>query len=308
MQVDIVSGFLGAGKTTLIKKILDSNLKEEKIVVIENEFGEVSIDGRILERYGINIKEINSGCICCSLTKDFKESLKDIKKLFNPDRIIIEPSGVAKLSDVIKSISEVREVKINNIITVIDALNFENYLENFDEFYVNQIKSARLVFINDRGRNDKSLLNSTELKVKELNKRCEVVTLPIDNIDIREILKPKEEKQRFTRPSFKTGKIHKEEVKHEHHHSSEFSNISIETNKIFTEDNLKKIFITKVQSGGFGNVLRAKGMVELESKKWIEFHYTPGMFNIYKAEPQKKGIVVFIGDVIDKEEIKSLFS
>lgn len=306
MQIDIVSGFLGAGKTTLIKKILDNNLKNEKIVVIENEFGEVSIDGRILEKYGINIKEINSGCICCSLTKDFKESLKDIKELFDPDRIVIEPSGVAKLSDVIKSVSEVREVKINSIITVIDAINFENYLENFDEFYVNQIKSARLVFINDRGRNDKSLLNATASKIKELNKRCEVVTLPIDEIDINKLLSQKEEKPKLARPSFAVSGIHKEEVKHEHHDN--FSNVSIETNKVFTEDNLKKIFTTKIQSGSFGNVLRAKGMVEVESKKWIEFHYTPGMFNVYKAEPQKSGIVVFIGDVIDKEEIKSLFS
>lgn len=310
MKVDIISGFLGAGKTTIIKKLIDSDLKNEKIMVIENEFGEVSIDGLILNKYGINIKEINSGCICCSLTKDFKESIKDIKKVFNPDRIIIEPSGVSKLSDIIKSCKETNCVEINNLITVVDAINFKTYLENFNEFYKDQLINAKTIIVNDRVNKDFSLINETTEKIKKINKHCNIITKPVEDFDGNYILsvaenKPKEENKKVFIKKSSIGHVRK--VQKESHHD-DFNNLTIKTDKIFNKTALEHLFTTKIKDGCCGNILRAKGMIELEDTKWIEFHYTPGFFNIYESEKQPNGIMVFIGDNINKDNLNKLFN
>lgn len=310
MKVDIISGFLGAGKTTIIKKLIDSDLKNEKIMVIENEFGEVSIDGLILNKYGINIKEINSGCICCNLTKDFKESIKDIKEAFNPDRIIIEPSGVSKLSDIIKSLKETNLVEINNLITVVDAVNFKTYLENFNEFYKDQLLKASTIIINDRVNKDSKLINAVEEEIKKINKHCNIITKKDNEFDGNYILSvaekdlnKKDEKKIF----MKTAGIGSMRKVVKEHHKDDFNNLTLKTDKVFNKSVLQKLFTTKIKSGYCGNILRAKGMIELDNSKWIEFHYTPGFFNIYESEKQPKGIMVFIGDNINKESLKELF-
>lgn len=183
IKIDVISGFLGAGKTTLIKKLFQSRIKNEKVVLIENEFGEIGVDGAFLKDSGVQIKEINSGCICCSLVGDFSASMKEVVEKFNPDRIIIEPSGVGKLSDIIKAIEKVEEpLKINIVATVVDGGKCKMYFKNFGEFYDDQIKQANTVVVSktDKLTEDK-ILAAVEL-IKSLNPHATIVTTPVTEL------------------------------------------------------------------------------------------------------------------------------
>lgn len=190
IKLDIISGFLGAGKTTLIKKLINNEFKDEKIAIIENEFGEISIDGDLLKENNIDIKEINSGCICCSLIGDFKESIKEIINFYSPQRILIEPSGVAKLSDVIKACTSIKEqcrFTINIIATIIDILNAKMYINNFGEFYKDQIKNAKIIILtrieNSKEDDIKEIMNL----IKGINSDAIIITQPLDEIDLIDI-------------------------------------------------------------------------------------------------------------------------
>ena len=189
IKIDIISGFLGAGKTTLIKKLFDSKLKNEKVVLIENEFGEIGVDGSFLKNSGVQIKEINSGCICCSLVGDFSKSMKELVENYAPDRIIIEPSGVGKLSDIIKAIEKVDEpLKINIVATVVDGGKCKMYYKNFGEFYDDQVKQANTIIVSkaDKLTNDK-VLAAVEL-IKSLNPHATVVTTPVTELEADKLL------------------------------------------------------------------------------------------------------------------------
>ncbi len=190
IKIDVISGFLGAGKTTLIKKLFASDIKNEKVVLIENEFGEIGVDGAFLKDSGVQIKEINSGCICCSLVGDFSKSMKEIVEKFNPDRIIIEPSGVGKLSDIIKAIEKVEEpLKINVVATVVDGGKCKMYYKNFGEFYDDQIKQANTIIVSktDKLSEDK-VLAAVEL-IKSLNPNATIVTTPVTELEPNKLLK-----------------------------------------------------------------------------------------------------------------------
>ena len=189
IKIDIISGFLGAGKTTLIKKLFESKLKNEKVVLIENEFGEIGVDGSFLKNSGVQIKEINSGCICCSLVGDFSKSMKELVENYAPDRIIIEPSGVGKLSDIIKAIEKVDEpLKINIVATVVDGGKCKMYYKNFGEFYDDQVKQANTIIVSktDKLTNDK-VLAAVEL-IKSLNPHATVVTTPVTELEADKLL------------------------------------------------------------------------------------------------------------------------
>ncbi len=189
IKIDVISGFLGAGKTTLIKKLFESRLKNERVVLIENEFGEIGVDGAFLKDSGVEIKEINSGCICCSLVGDFSKSMKEIVEKFVPDRIIIEPSGVGKLSDIIKAIEKVEEpLKINIVATVVDGGKCKMYFKNFGEFYDDQIKQANTIIVSktDKLSEDKTLA-AVEL-IKSLNSKATVVTTPVTELEPDKLL------------------------------------------------------------------------------------------------------------------------
>ena len=189
IKIDVISGFLGAGKTTLIKKLFESKLKNEKVVLIENEFGEIGVDGSFLKNSGVQIKEINSGCICCSLVGDFSKSMKELVENYAPDRIIIEPSGVGKLSDIIKAIEKVDEpLKINIVATVVDGGKCKMYYMNFGEFYDDQVKQANTIIVSktDKLTNDK-VLAAVEL-IKSLNPHATVVTTPVTELEADKLL------------------------------------------------------------------------------------------------------------------------
>ena len=190
-KIDIISGFLGAGKTTLIKKLLSEALKGQQVVLIENEFGEIGIDGGFLKDAGVNITEMNSGCICCSLVGDFGTALKDVITKFNPDRFIIEPSGVGKLSDVIKAVQGVAEdapIELNSLVTVADANKCKMYMKNFGEFYNNQVESAHTIVLSRTQNMKQDKLEACVAMIREHNKDAAVITTPWDELTGEQLL------------------------------------------------------------------------------------------------------------------------
>ena len=190
-KIDIVSGFLGAGKTTLIKKLLKEALADTKVVLIENEFGEIGIDGGFLKEAGIEIKEMNSGCICCSLVGDFGTSLKEVLDTYSPERILIEPSGVGKLSDVMKAVQDAmadREVALNSAVAVVDACKCKMYIKNFGEFFINQIEHAGTIVLSRTDKLSEEKLAACVAMVREHNAEATIITTPWDALEGRDIL------------------------------------------------------------------------------------------------------------------------
>ncbi len=190
-KIDIVSGFLGAGKTTLIKKLLGEALTDTKTVLIENEFGEIGIDGGFLKESGIEIKEMNSGCICCSLVGDFGTSLKEVLHTYEPERILIEPSGVGKLSDVMKAVQDVidtTEVALNSAVAIVDASRCRMYIKNFGEFFINQIAHAGTIVLSRTGKISEEKLNQAVALIREHNQKATIITTPWEELDGKDIL------------------------------------------------------------------------------------------------------------------------
>ena len=240
-KIDIISGFLGAGKTTLIKKLIEEALKGQKVVLIENEFGEIGIDGGFLKESGIQINEMNSGCICCSLVGDFNTALKDVLSQYEPDRIIIEPSGVGKLSDVIKAVQKVvdgENVVLNSHITVADAKRAKMYLKNFGEFYKNQVEFASAIILSRTQDVKEDKLEKAIELIRSLNDKSPIVTTPWDDLTGAQLLEVIEGKNDFAEELLAAAEIcpecghhheHGEECcghdhDHEHHHDHEEHN------------------------------------------------------------------------------------
>ena len=234
-KIDIISGFLGAGKTTLIKKLLSEALKGHQVVLIENEFGEIGIDGGFLKDAGVNITEMNSGCICCSLVGDFGTALKDVITKFNPDRIIIEPSGVGKLSDVIKAVQGVAEdapIELNSLVTVADANKCKMYMKNFGEFYNNQVESAHTIVLSRTQNMKQDKLEACVAMIREHNKDAAVITTPWDELTGEQLLAAMEKPVSLADMVMAEEEIcpvcgghhdhdhddHDHEHEHEHHH------------------------------------------------------------------------------------------
>ena len=218
VKIDIISGFLGAGKTTLIKKLLKEAFEGEQVVLIENEFGEIGIDGGFLKDAGIEIREMNSGCICCSLVGDFGASLKEVVEKYHPDRILIEPSGVGKLSDVIKAVQGVQDevdIKLNSYTTVVDAKKCKMYMKNFGEFFDNQIQYAGAIIMSRTDiASEKKVQESLEL-LRSLNKDAAIITTPIENLDGKKLVEVMEH------PVSLEQEMLEEEHEHHHHHDGE---------------------------------------------------------------------------------------
>ena len=230
-KIDIISGFLGAGKTTLIKKLLSEALKGQQVVLIENEFGEIGIDGGFLKDAGVNITEMNSGCICCSLVGDFGTALKDVITKFNPDRIIIEPSGVGKLSDVIKAVQGVAEdapIELNSLVTVADANKCKMYMKNFGEFYNNQVESAHTIVLSRTQNMKQDKLEACVAMIREHNKDAAVITTPWDELTGEQLLAAMEKPVSLADMVMAEEDIcpvcgghHDHDHDHEHHHDHE---------------------------------------------------------------------------------------
>lgn len=321
-KIDIISGFLGAGKTTLIKKLIAEAYQNEKIVLIENEFGEIGIDGTFLKDSGVTINEMNSGCICCSLVGDFETSLKEVLDTYHPDRVIIEPSGVGKLSDVIKAVSTINsdEMELDNFITVVDAKKCRMYTKNFGEFYNNQVEHASLIVLSRSQDLTEFQLKECLDILKGLNDHSPIITTAWDKLNGLDIINACEvniqEELLHEHDHECCGHNHHEHDHHEHdhdheccghhhHHADEvFNSIGFDTVKKYNEVELSDI-LNKLCNDN--NVLRAKGFVDSGNEDWWYFDLVPGEFEIRLGKPIYTGQVCVIGKDLDENTIKELF-
>ena len=316
-KIDIISGFLGAGKTTLIKKLIAEAYQNEKIVLIENEFGEIGIDGTFLKDSGVTINEMNSGCICCSLVGDFETSLKEVLDTYHPDRVIIEPSGVGKLSDVIKAVSTINsdEMELDNFITVVDAKKCRMYTKNFGEFYNNQVEHASLIVLSRSQDLTEFQLKECLDILKGLNDHSPIITTAWDKLNGLDIINAcevniQEELLHEHDHECGCGHDHHEHdhecgCGHHHHHADEvFNSIGFDTVKKYNEVELSDI-LNKLCNDD--NVLRAKGFVDSGNEDWWYFDLVPGEFEIRLGKPIYTGQVCVIGKDLDENTIKELF-
>lgn len=313
-KIDIFSGFLGAGKTMLIKKLISEKLQHENIVIIENEFGEIGIDGSILKGSNVQVREINAGCICCTVSSDFSKAIKEVIERFNPTRIIIEPSGVGKLSDIL-NVCKAEEIKklaiINMIITVVDGLKYHTYIKNFSEFYKNQIQNANTLIISRSQKLSLYKLLEVVESLQTINTKANIITTPWDNIKAEKIIAISESKGHDTldginlvRKPMLAGKI-RNSVNHKA--NEVFQTVGIETPKVFSKKSLEGFLQVMEKDSTYGTILRAKGIVETEEKKWIQFDYVPEEFQMRESHPEYTGRVCVIGSGLNKEAIKKLF-
>ena len=332
-KIDIVSGFLGAGKTTLIKKLLAEAYKGEKLVLIENELGEINIDGGFLKESGIQISEMSAGCICCSLVGDFNKALKDVEAQFHPDRILIEPSGVGKLSDVIvaveNTVKDVPEMKLNSFVTVADATKVKVYMKNFGEFYNNQIEAAGTIILSRTQKMTQEKLEAAVSMLREKNADAAIITTPWDELDGKAILSAIEKVSLADELLEKMRAEHEadEHEHHHHHHDGEecddpncschhhdheheehevFTSWGKETPKVYTQADIDRI-LTALDSGDYGAILRAKGIVNGTDGAWIEFDYVPEEHEIRAGHPDYTGRLCVIGSNLKEEKLAELF-
>lgn len=319
-KIDIISGFLGAGKTTLMKKLLESKPSSEKIVIIENEFGSVGIDGRLLKETGISVREINSGCICCTLAGDFSSALKDVIRKYEPDRVMIEPSGVGKLSDIRNTCRRVllkQNCEFGICITVADATKYAMYEKNFAEFFLDQIKNAKTILLSRTQKVSAEKLQSTVKGIQKHNPDANIVTTPWDRLSAEKILSVAEKKaegliekeplyqEQPLQENCRCGGHEHHDHEERHHHTEEaFEVWSIETPKVFQSDKIGEALRKLAQ---YGSVLRAKGIVPVEGNKWIQFNYVPGENSLQETDIDYTGRLCVIGQKLDKAGLASLF-
>ena len=387
-KIDIVSGFLGAGKTTLIKKMVKEAYQGEKLVLIENEFGEISIDGGFLKDAGIQISEMSSGCICCSLVGDFGKALREVKEQFQPDRILIEPSGVGKLSDVIvaveNTVADIPDMKLNSFVTVADAGKVKVYMKNFGELYNNQIEAAGTIILSRTQKLTQEKLEAAVALLREKNPTAAILTTPWDQLDGKTVLAAVEkvsladellEKMRAEHEAEEAehhhhhhehdhdddhdehehhhhhdhddeddhehcchhhhheGEEHEdchhhdhdEEHEHHHHHDGQecddpecschhhhhhadevFTSWGAETPKQFTQADIDRI-LTALDSGDYGAILRAKGIVPAADGQWLHFDYVPQEHEVRYGSADYTGRLCVIGSQLKEDGLKTLF-
>lgn len=313
--VDIFSGFLGAGKTMLIKKLLRENAYSKNTVIIENEFGEVGIDGEILKEANINIKEINSGCICCQVSGNFGDAVMEVIKKYEPENIIIEPSGVAKLSEILRILEGIKfqhMLEIRNIFTLIDIQNYDMYLENFKEFYENQIKNANKIVISRTQYCDKKKINRTVESLRNINKKLEVIYKPWDQLSYTDFFGVNSVKINRNNISFgkfgsminKTAHLKKEV----NHYADEiFESYPIDLVKDLKLEELKKKFVYISDEKKYGNIIRAKGVMKDPSGVYFQFDYVPNEFKAREIKWSNKKVVSIIGSNLNRRELEKLF-
>ena len=345
-KIDIVSGFLGAGKTTLIKKLLSEALKGTKVVLIENEFGEIGVDGGFLKDSGIEIREMNSGCICCSLVGDFTTSLEEVIEKYAPERILIEPSGVGKLSDVQRAVHEASEhanVEPGSSVAVVDASKCKIYMKNFGEFFINQIEHAgTIVLSRTQNMSEEKLAKVVEM-IREHNKDAKIVTTPWDELTGKyildtfeavtgfeeELLKEFEEEHEHHHHDDDDDDEHEHHHEHEHehhhehgeectcgchdhdhhhhHHADEvFTSLGMETASLYTKEEVTAFLNALEDEEKYGLILRAKGMLPAAMGKWIYFDYVPGELNVRDGSAEYTGKICVIGSSLKEDAIKDL--
>ena len=343
-KITIFSGFLGAGKTTLIKKLIKEGYNGEKLVLIENEFGQIGIDGGFLKDAGIEITEMNSGCICCSLVGDFGKALVQVLEEYKPDRIIIEPSGVGKLSDVISAVRKIdsHDVELDGFTTVVDAKKCKMYQKNFGEFFNNQIEHASCVILSHTAGLSQEKISEAIAIVRKFNETAPIVTTDWDELDGKQIVAAMIQKNTLENELKEMiehqhhhhdhedghcccGHDHEHEHhhhdhedghcccghdhEHEHHHHADevFTSWGAETPRPYTVEAITAALEALADEEKFGIVLRAKGIVAAEDGKWIHFDYIPGTPDVRYGSAETTGRLCVIGSKLNEEAVAKLF-
>ena len=328
-KIDIFSGFLGAGKTTLIRKLISEGYKNEKLVLIENEFGEIAVDGGFLKDAGVEITEMNSGCICCTLVGDFTEALKKVMGEYKPDRILIEPSGVGKLSDVAKAVAGVEGAEIGAKVTVVDAGKCRMYIRNFGEFFNDQVQHADVIVLSRTDTASDGKVVTASALLSQLNPNATVITTPWSELSGEQIVQVMERIDSLSSTMQEMEHFHEHHHHHEHgehcgcghdhhghdhehdhdHHADEvFTSCGVETPKKFTEEQLREILAKLEDANRLGTILRAKGFVDASDGEWIYFDYVPGEVDIRRGGAAVTGRLCVIGSKINEQAIKELFN
>ncbi len=339
-KIDIFSGFLGAGKTTLIKKLIGEAYQGEKLVLIENEFGEIGIDGGFLQDAGIEITEMNSGCICCSLVGDFAAALQKVLAQYHPDRILIEPSGVGKLSDVIRAVQGIgaADIALNSFTTVVDANKCKMYMQNFGEFFDDQIERAGCIVLSRTANLKDARVQAAVDLLRAHNAGAPIVTTPWDALTGSQILEAMERRgtldaaleqlageQAHHEHHLEHGEVcgcgHEHGHEHEHGHGEAcgcghehgrshaeevFDTWGIETLRHFDREGLQAL-LDELDEGRYGQVLRAKGIVASEGETWFHFDYVPGDAQVRDGSAGVTGRLCVIGAGLDKPALAGLF-
>lgn len=310
-KIDIFSGFLGAGKTTLIRKLISEAFKGEKLVLIENEFGKIAIDGGFLQDAGIEITEMSQGCICCSLVGDFGKALRQVLETYHPDRILIEPSGVGKLSDVIRAVQNLHmeDVTLNSFTTVADANKCKMYMKNFGEFYNDQIEHANSIILSRTDGIKPEKLEACVALLREHNQNATIITTPWDQLTGAQILETMEHKNTLEEELKLLAEEHDHEHHHHHHHADEvFTSWGTETTRKFTKDEIEHILEELDNSEKYGMILRAKGIVAGRDGEWIHFDYVPEETSVRNGSAGVIGRLCVIGSHINEAAIEALFA
>lgn len=324
-KVDIISGFLGAGKTTFIKLLIENVFAGEKLVLIENEFGEIGIDGGFLKDAGIEITEMNSGCICCTLVGDFSKALRKVIEEYHPDRVLIEPSGVGKLSDVSKAIEHVKkeaDIEIEGRITIVDGKKAKMYLKNFGEFFKNQVAYANTIVVSRTQMMEDHSIEECVKMLREENKEASIISTSWDKLSkeaIEHALSPdtqlegifEEEKcpvcshEHHHEGACGCGHEHHH---HHHHHADEiFTSWGQETAHKYTEGELDFLLKALSETEGYGTILRAKGIVEMENGAWKQFDLVPQEYEVRESAADYTGRLCVIGTDLKEAELTKLF-
>ena len=330
--IDVYSGFLGAGKTTLIKKMIQEAYCGQQLVLIENEFGEIGIDGGFLQDAGINITEMNSGCICCSLVGDFGKALVEVIDRYHPDRIVIEPSGVGKLSDVIAAVQKVStdDVVLGCTVAVADASKVKVYMKNFGEFYNDQIQTASTIILSRTDSIPQAKLDAAVAMLREYNSEATLVVTPWGELTGEQLLEAMEGKATAAKDLAEVEHEHHcchghhdhDEHHHhhedghcccghdhgEHHHHADevFTSWGAETARKFSVEDIKNA-LNKLDSGTYGMVLRAKGIVPCTDGGWIHFDFVPEEADIRMGSAAIIGKLCVIGSKLDEPAVAALF-
>ena len=344
-KIDIIAGFLGAGKTTLIKKMISEGAYgDEKLILVENEFGDVGIDAGFLKETGVQIRELTSGCICCTLAGDFKKALQQVIRDYAPDRIIIEPSGVAGLSDLAGAVLAVQDenISLGCLTTVVDISRAEDYLKEFGLFYYDQVGNAGTIILSHSDKLEPSVLNARVKMLRQINPDANFVTTNWDKLTGKQLLESIEQRgwmeetmKRIREEAAEHLHEHTHDEHHHHHdehhhhhdehhhhhdehhhhdgehhhvHADEvFDQIGLETAQEYTCEQIRHILQQLDGSDICGYVLRAKGMVAGLHDQWIFFDYIPGSIDVREGTPQSVGMICIIGTDLDESAVRSLF-
>ena len=326
-KVTIISGFLGAGKTTLIKKLLKEAFAGEKCVLLENEYGEIGIDGGFMKDSGIQISELNSGCICCTLAGDFTKAIGELVEKYHPDRLIIEPSGVGKLSDIRRVVEQEEkehgEIHLTGCATIVDAGKCKMYLKNFAEFFIDQIKCAETVILSRTQLVSEEKLEKAVELVREQNADARLITTPWDDITGQVIMDAIEHPTSLIDvdsvcPHHEHHHHHHDHDHeehcccghHHHHHDHDadevFTSWGVETARKFTKAEVEHA-LTELDTGNYGMILRSKGIVDGGADGWLEFDYVPGEWEVRARGADVGGKLVVIGSKLNEKAIAELF-